>query len=381
MITKSSKLLTYLFFTTVFITALYFFYHLSLNYIYQQNIYLSDYPSHIRNMVNIFKGELPFSYPIWHYFVKALTIIFALNNVLASSVVTSIVVVIYAILIYKTINILTFTHSTSYSLLTVLLTFVLLVIGPLDIPNYNKYYILGQWSPNIWYSPTFVMLKPFALVATIFVIATLKKSSIPLALVTIIVSIISIFSKPSFIIVFLPSLLIFYVLRKNYVNSKNTLIIFIIFLSTIGAILFQFSLLFIESNVHILIDPFGVWSKFTPSIIVSLLLGLAFPILYLLLYYKRVFHNDYTLFSWILTAISIFIALVFAESGERYLHGNFFWSYATSINILYIFTLIQYVQYFDYSQLKTKLLLIVLTIQTLFGFNYLIHILQGGYAL
>ncbi len=378
---KDKKIITSIFFVSIYTTAFYLFYQLSLNFMYQTDLYLSDHPSHMRNMINIFKGELHFSYPIWHYLVKLFTLIFSFDIVTSSAFVSASIVTIYAILIYKTIHNLIFQSMTQYFLIALFITFILLVIGPLSIPNYNKYYILGQWSPNIWYSPTFIMLKPFALISLVFIIKTLKSRSSVFAFVTISAAIFSIFSKPSFIIIFVPAILIFYILRKEYINKYNTIFISLLFLSTIGAILFQYSLLFVESNVKILIDPFGVWSYYAPSIGISLLLGLAFPLLYLLLYYKRVFKDDYTLFSWILGIISILIALIFAESGERYLHGNFFWSYATSLNFLYIFTLSLYVKHFDFKEFKVKLILVVLIAQTFFGLKYLIHILQGGYAL
>ncbi len=381
MVEKSTRIITYIFFICVYMTAFYLFYQLSLNFTYQTDLYLSDYPSHIRNMINFFKGELQFSYPIWHYLVKIFTLIFSFDVVTSAAFVSASIVTVYAILIYKTINFLTLRSKTQDSLLSLFATFILLVIGPLSIPDYNKYYILGQWSPNIWYSPTFVMLKPFALIAFIFVIQTLKNKSFLFAFVTIIAAIVSIFSKPSFIIVFLPAVVIFYIARKNYINWRNTVFIAILYLSTIGAILFQYSLLFVESSFRILIDPFGVWSRYASSIEISLVLGLAFPLIYLLLYYKKVFEDDYTLLSWILTIISIFIALIFAESGERYLHGNFFWSYATSLNLLYIFSLSLYIKHFDFKQIKMKLILLLLVAQTYFGIKYLINILQGGYAL
>jgi len=375
------KSITYIFFISVFLVSFYLFYHMSLNLTYQTNTFLSDYPSHIRNLINIFHGDLQFPYPIWHYLVQKSSIFLPLDIITSAAFVTASVVTIYAILIYKIIHYLLSDTTVQSSLLSTLITLILLIVGPLDLPNYNMYYILGQWSPNIWYSPTFVMLKPFALLATFFIVKTLQNRSFKFLFITVLAAILSVFAKPSFIIVFLPAILLFYLLRPIYLSKYNTLLISILFLSTIGSILFQYSLLFSESNVHILIDPYGVWSKYSPSIFLSLLLGLGFPLLYLLFYTQRVYKNDYTLLSWIMTIISITVAILFAESGERYMHGNFFWSYATSLNLLYIFSLISFIKYFNWEESKTKIILLILVVQALLGLKYLINIMQGGYAL
>jgi len=375
------KTTIYTFFIFIFFISFYLFYNMSLNWIYQTDSYLSDFPSHIRNTINIFQGELHFAYPVWHYLIYYSSIIFSLDFVMSSALISATVVTCYSIVIYLMTYYLLYRQSLEHLLLPLLVTLILLIVGPLDFPDYNKYYILGQWSPNIWYSPTFVMLKPFALLSIFFIVKTLKHQSFKLLTFTIIVAILSIFSKPSFIVVFLPAVLIYYFLRSNYQNKRNTIMILILFLSTVGSVFFQYSLLFSESSVSILVDICGVWSKYTTSILVSLVLGMAFPLAYLLLYPKKVYKCDYLLLSWIMAVISFFIAITFAESGERYMHGNFFWSYATSLNVLFIFSLILFIKHFDWKGIKTWTMLILLIAHIVFGYNYLVHILGGGYAL
>jgi hypothetical protein len=79
-----------------------------------------------------------------------------------------------------------------------------------------------------------------------------------------------------------------------------------------------------------------------------------------------------------MTFVSIAYAAFLAESGPRFNHGNFFWSYMISLSLLYVFSLIDYFKNMVHIKPFIKLFLnIILSWQILVGLFYFIKIMIG----
>jgi hypothetical protein len=97
------------------------------------------------------------------------------------------------------------------------LTSILTFVTAIYIPFFNEDIYVGQGSPNIWHSPTYLILKPFASCAFLFFILFAEnaryRNSIFYAGLLSSTTAFSALVKPNFVIVFMPAMLIFLIIR------------------------------------------------------------------------------------------------------------------------------------------------------------------------
>ena len=337
--------------------------------------YVSDFSAHASSVKPFFDGEIYIPHPLWHILVHSMNYI-TLDVKFSVAIVTALFVMMW-IYIVHTIY-LFFIGKEKKNIHLYAFLFIIFIIGPAYIPFFSKFIIMGVGSPNIWNNATIVAVKPFALLAVFFTILSLEKKNTYYYLLGAVSLLISIFAKPSFVIAFLPALFLLIVFKKIY--SKENIIYFsVLSLISVGALAYQFLNTFGEGKTKIIISFLGVWSAATPNVLISILLAILFPLLYLVFNLDNVKKNNYLLLSWIMTFISIIYAAFLAEAGPRFYHGNFFWSYMISLSLLYVFTLIDYFKHMTDIKPYTKTLLnIVLLWQILVGLYYFSVIIMTG---
>ncbi len=339
------------------------------------NHYQSDLRSHIFFVEKIFNGEVYIPHPLWHLSVHYMKYI-TLSEKCAASLVSTGFVVLW---VYIVQNVYTFLAGKERNTIyTFLFLSIIFVIGPAYIPSFSKYIITGTGSPNIWHNITLFAVKPFALLALFFTVLGLEKQKFSCYAVGFVSLLVSIFAKPSFVIAFLPALALFILVKKIY--SKENLVYFMILsLMSVGVLGYQFTHTYGgEGNGAIIIDVLGVWSRYTPNVLVSIILALMFPLVYFVTNIKHVLRNNYIILTWFITFISIVYAAVFAESGPRYNHGNFFWSYMISLSLLYVFTIADYFKYYGSINRVVKIgLNLILVWQVLVGLYCFVRVMQG----
>ena len=100
-------------------------------------------------------------------------------------------------------------------------TFILMVVSPILFPLFNHFLYLGQWSPNPWHSPTFLLMTPFAIATTVLSISVLLEPSRKRALLAALLLLCSQFYKPSFAIIFIPAVCLYAVAfhRENLLQD------------------------------------------------------------------------------------------------------------------------------------------------------------------
>ena len=345
--------------------------------LYQQiftDHYESDTQEHIIFLYQYLYGtEFYISHPLWHYGVEVVSKILQISIEYAAIVFSAFLVTLWTYLVYTIVN--KRIQTQKFYTLTII-TFVIIIIGPLCIPWYNKIIYLGQGSPNIWHNVTLWAVKPFALLSVIFIIKAIQTKKNLYYILTILALIASLFAKPSFAIIFLPALAIF-ALIKNLKDKQ--FIIFYIILGTlsIAVLLYQFTHTFNSGDSKVIFDFLGVWSQASQNILLSIILALAFPLLFLLLE-SKVIHNDYILLSWLQIFIGIMFYAFFAQTGRFYSHGNFGWSYMIAMSLLYLFSIIKFFEIYNQLHVfKRYMLLLLLIIQVLTGIYYFVKVMQG----
>ncbi len=217
------------------------------------------------------------------------------------------------------------------------------------LPNViNDNFYLGQFPPNVWHNSTLIFLMPFALLLFWQSYQQLLQPNNKRLWTMSILIFLNLLIKPSFIFVY-AMVYPFFLLYKFRLSPdfwKNLLPI----VAGVAFIALEYYFIFVlaENSIYekstessIGIKPFFVWNRFSQNIPFSLLVSLAFPITYLIFYWKNVknqlsFHYINVLF---LAGIVLFSLL--AETGEREYHGNFGWQNIISCYLLF-FILISY---------------------------------------
>ncbi len=336
--------------------------------------YASDFGAHISFIESFFDGKVYIPHPLWHICVHYITYI-TLDEKFSAAIVTALFVVLW-IYIVQTIYMF-FIGKEKKNIYIYSFLFIIFIIGPAYIPFFSKFIIMGVGGPNIWNNATLITVKPFAILAVFFTILSLEKKNIYYYIIGAVSLLISIFAKPSFVIAFLPALVLFMILKKFY-SKENIIYLAILSFISVGALAYQYLQTFGEGKTKIVISFLGVWSAASPNVFISILLAIMFPLLYVIFNLNNVKKNNYLILSWIMIFVSIIYAAFLAEGGPRFYHGNFFWSYMISLSLLYVFTLIDYFKNITSIASYIKLLLnIILSWQVLVGLFYFIKIMAG----
>jgi len=335
----------------------------------------SDVGSHIFFVEKVFNGEVYIPHPLWHigvHYMKYIT----LNEKCAAAMVTALFVVLWVYVVHAIYNFLTDKEQSSFS--TFLFLVIIFIIGPAYLPTFSKFIMTGTGSPNVWHNTTLFAVKPFALLTLFFTILSLERKQLFYYLISAVTLLLSIFAKPSFVIAFLPALALFILIKREY--SKENIVYFILLsLMSVSVLGYQFTHTYgSENNGTVIVDFLGVWSRYSPNVLISITLAIMFPLIYSILNMKSLKENSYIQLAWIMTFVSIGYAAVFAESGPRYNHGNFFWSYMISLSLLYVFVLTDYFKHFiEMNKLSKIIINLILLWQIAVGVYYFVRIMEG----
>jgi len=321
-------------------------------FVYQTTIN-SDITVHISIIDEFVKNSFYIPHPGFHllsYFISLLsgwpyTVVVP---IIMASLVTIIIITTKNIILWALPD---FKYKIIYILAAVALSFVTAIY----LPWFNKSIYLGQWGPNIWHSPTMFLVKPFALVSFWGMLVFIEKQDAENDyLIGIIASLLllgSTFTKPSFIIAFMPALAI-YLLAFRVWKLKLYLKVFLVLLPSILLLTYQFietyKLQNSASYFHdkIIFTNFGVMKLYSTNIMISFVLAAAFPLSILFIKNKLILKNPYLLIAWLLVIVSFLQAGLLAEK-YKFSQGAFIFGYIIALFILFVFSSIEYLSWYS----------------------------------
>ena len=266
--------------------------------------------------------------------------------------------------------------------LILLLSALSMILMPIYLPFFNPYLYLGQGGVGVWHNPTLLMVKPFAFVSVLSILWSLEKKETKIMLFSLVVTTASILAKPNFILILLPALLSYTLLihRDEKADRKTGFFLAsIVLLSAIVlAMQYYMTYLDIHEHNHLAIRPGAVWTHYTPSVCISILTALAFPLL-VGVGNKR--QSRLLLFCWLLIFYGMFEAYFFVElhSDNSVLYDwNFIWGYLCATDLLFTASLIHYVVYYaDYKKIAGVGNLLI-SFHGLSGLVYLKHLVMDN---
>ena len=376
-------------FTCGFLTAL-----VGIDYGPHEEIALSLTP---RDPVGLFKAHPE---PLWHLLTYAAVKILHCRVEIAAGLVSGLLIVLTYIIAFSAIR-RTVPGLESHEIAG--LDLVLHLVGAVYVPMFNKEPYLGQGTPNIWHNPTTIAVRPIALlifVLTASIVIQAKKeefeNSIPAgrAVLTSILLILSCLAKPSFVQVFYPAiftLMVIWLIMYKGKNLRTAIQLMLMCLPSLAVMILQFVIAFYGGNSKsggITIAPFVVAGARTPSIAISMLLLLAFPLLMLILSAIRKSVPWGDIFAWLMLLWGLVWRLFLAEKGERTYHGNFSWGYMLAVYLVWYTAVRSYLKlYFSEQMTGNKrgvgfvLATIVLALHLVSGIYYLIYLIALGHGM
>jgi hypothetical protein len=222
------------------------------------------------------------------------------------------------------------------------------------VPWYNAYPYLGQWSPNVWHSPTMMLLKPLALLGFCGTVHYVSGSGVGRRRVAWLTSsslAVGTIAKPSFIVCFLPALALFLLVFhwRNLRLYRNT---FLMILPSLLLLSWQFIATYTPHaqptyfRDSIILTNFTVTRLYAPSAFVSTLLVTAFPLSVLLAIRGRVVRNAPLTASWFLVLVGFLQASFLAEE-NKVAQGAFLFGYVISLFMVFFFSFIEFLSWFS----------------------------------
>ena len=175
-------------------------------------------------------------------------------------------------------------------------------------------------------------------------------------------------------------------------SFRNAFCLCVTMIPTGIALLYQFSGIFTGTNAMgeetgIAIGFAKVWSNYSKSIPLSIVMGMALPIgvlfLNLLFDLKSIKENRYYWFAWFNYLAAALMFLVFYEKGFRMMHANFSWGYMHGMFFVFLMTLIVMVKNIREWWKSWKVIFVIGEIAVFFyhlvcGVNFLMYAVMGN---
>lgn len=219
-----------------------------------------------------------------------------------------------------------------------------LLIVAMPLPNWWKSgVLLGQPSPNVWHNPTTIFCMPIALILFSTAVRSINSLSLSGCMVTGGLLVVCTLAKPNFPLAFAPCCALMLILRGIQLRQWCRMLAcgIAVALPFVLLIACQFMLAFGSTQpdaAGIEMAPLKVWSLFTPNITASTVLGLGFPLAVAMAYPRRLSNDSHLIWAWLTLAIAMLQMILFAETGFRWMHGNFTWGMLFATAIVYAYS-------------------------------------------
>jgi len=357
---------------------------------------MNDFAIHNNYIVNLLEGSgertITVVHFLYHLIVGALAFILPFLEVSSwGAVVIALTKVSVGIITVLWINHTVNLDSNRLWVGALLAGLGMMIVAPIIFISPDTYYF-GYFSPHVYHNPTTPLMHPFGLVSFIFAIYIFTRR-IPPARQSkwyarlMLLNVLSILAKPSFMIILLPSLalLTLYRMVKREFIPWRVLLLGIVIPSG-GLILIQTFGLNADAQRNMIIAPlelFAAWARsFDPQ--ADELLGLkffasiAFPLVVYLVYWRKTSKELIFNMAWVMMAVASAYAYLIVHEG-RTVTGDFVWSAQFAVLLLFmVATRFLFQQINDSEKWKLWVTWAIFAIHVVAGiFWYWMHFIQA----
>ncbi len=312
---------------------------------------INDYQLHIAAARNIADGNISSAPP--HFFFQAALLLFHYALFLPYREATfAIMIIAQSFCVAVVYHVLSRKYSENFHyLVLIFISLSIVSVHALTFLFFDDHLMLrGYFTGAIYHNPTFILIRPVALLATVGVVSFFQsrqeENKINTSLMAALI-ILSAIIKPNYLIVLLPALALLaalYIILKKAVRLRS--IITAVLIPAVVILILQFVWTYhfkdeaSPETSHVIIAPFIVFPAPLHSLIYKLLLSITFPLFLLVLYFKRVVNNKSLQLAWLMFIVSLFYSYLLAEDGPRLQHGNFVWGTHISTFLLFFFSVV-----------------------------------------
>lgn len=241
---------------------------------------------------------------------------------------------------------------------------------------------LGYLPVNTWHNSTTIFLMPFAFwlfyKSYLFYLSD-QTHSFPAnrLLEILLLTVFSVFIKPSYFFVFSVAFPLYYLLRFGI--KRNFFLTGLVSLLATSALILVFRYVYVntDSGVKIVIDPFNVWKHWTNNIPMAFMTSVLFPLLFLILYFKETLKDNLLSYAWLHMVVAVLIYVLLSETGEREIHGNFGWQTIICNFILFFCTWVLFLRLMIHKnkiETKDKVIIASFLLHVIFGCIFLLKL-------
>ncbi|SMG23582.1 hypothetical protein SAMN05661096_01399 [Marivirga sericea] len=363
---------------------------LIFSFIIKSNI-STDIQSHSKMIVSLLEaGSFPVP-PLYYaliFFISGFSTNLGALNLAAVLVLSASVTYKFILSYYFSLNNLQYDTKKSNNSIILILSLSLIFSAPIFYDIVTKGMYLGKLATNVWHNSTTILAMPFVILIFRDSLEFIKHSqpSKNLIVKVLIFGGTLILIKPSFLFALIPIFPLVVLLKTKKINKKVLIAFSISLILGIG-IIYEYYLIY-ELDVYnslskdeeggIVVSPFYFFNLYSKNIVVDAFVSLALPLSYCLLYPSDILKSYKLKYSIFLFLFSLFIGIVFTETGKRADHGNLTWQIVMSNYILFLVTLTllyEKIQLYGASKWRNSFLLFVVFLHTASGFFYLFKIL------
>lgn len=296
----------------------------------------SDIPVHVSLILKfIHTGAFP-NYSIYYIVIYFLSF---MSNDFARLLKTAVCFLSFMVLVKALISYNILYKDTNNLKASALVSILLILVSPI-INWWNFPYIyIGQLSPTVWHNSTTILNIPFSILLFYYSINTLMSSQYKNIITISVLILLCAITKPNYLLSFLPvyfTCVCYMGLKENIYKLLPKLAI--VFIPILSILILQYTGTFNGNSVSsaIAVNPFGVWELYSSNIPMSMLVSIAFPLLFSVLFFEQIKNEPEILLSWAIFIIAVTEFAIFAEVGKHFSAGNIGWACNISLYILFL---------------------------------------------
>lgn len=332
---ETKKVLNVILLAVIFVSTCFLFWHYAIS---DGSLYLSDLPAHI------YSGITGTGYSLMSDIFRLLYTVYPHNISIAVGLAGITVSTVFASAYFMKVISARMGIESDISQWIVLSSSALFITS-IYIPYFYPYFYIGVLTTQPWHNSTYLLMRLFGtfVMALYFQIESHYLMVIEWKewiIFTMLLTLVN-YAKPNFILGFAPMMLIF--LISDFIRQKGRGTFQMVkfgtcVLCSLWVLVFQYRILYPAEGDSRIEITFAVVKEIfsSPISIVTIFMGLAFPILVLCISIKLHDLSSVLLKCWVMYIVTYIETVFLTETGYRAGHGNFGWGAKTGAFILFL---------------------------------------------
>lgn len=230
---------------------------------------------------------------------------------------------------------------------------VTMVVNAIYLPGFNRGVYLGQWGPNVYHNPTHTLVLALAVPLFIALGVLLCRpggtKQFWMAGALSIALAISVYAKPTFMIVIAPATVVYAAVRMGVTMRTALVLVAALALPTIYLLYVRHLTTAVEVSRFQgrtnQIAPFMVWRHWSDNVALSIAVTFAFPAALVAIARQERRFGTHFLYAWLMCLVAFLLAALLVEvapSGHHLKSANWFGGYLLANHMLFMVAIVEF---------------------------------------